>query len=199
MSPGPRGSGGPLGAEQVRVKLDLDGTVVLYTAQMPHGQGHQTTLAQIAADQMGVTFEQVRVVVGDTNVVPPGFTGGSRSATMAGGAALVASRSLRERVVQLASELMEASPDDIVAADGRIGVAGAPARALTWSDLAQRAESPKPLRSDRLAPGHRVIRRFRRPRACSRVLLASAVSLGPRSSRTLRRTPGRPSPLLVLS
>ena len=56
-APGPRGGGGPLGAEKIRARLDADGTVVVYTGQMPHGQGHQTTLAQIAADQMGVPFE----------------------------------------------------------------------------------------------------------------------------------------------
>ncbi len=59
--------------------------LTLFTGQMPHGQGHQTTLAQIAADEFGVPFEQVRVVVGDSDVVPFGLTGGSRSATMTGG------------------------------------------------------------------------------------------------------------------
>jgi len=146
-APGPRGSGGPLGAEQVRVQLERDGIVVLYTGQMPHGQGHQTTLAQIAADQMGVTFEQVRVVVGDTDVVPPGFTGGSRSATMAGGAALVASRDLRERVLHLASELMEASPDDMQIQEGRVSVKGVPTRAITLAEVAEAVAD------DRFPPG----------------------------------------------
>ena len=71
-----------------------------FTGQMPHGQGHQTTLAQIAADEFGVPFEQVRVVVGDTDVVPFGLTGGSRSATMAGGAALHGARQLRDKVLE---------------------------------------------------------------------------------------------------
>ena len=94
-APGPRGGGNALGAEQIRAKLETDGSVSVFTGQMPHGQGHQTTFAQIVADQMGVPFEQVRIVVGDTSLVPPGFTGGSRAATMAGGASLHVARDLR--------------------------------------------------------------------------------------------------------
>ncbi len=87
----------------MRLRLDEDGIVVLFTGQMPHGQSHQTTLAQIAADEFGVPFEQVRVVVGDTDVVPSGLTGGSRSATMAGGATLHGARQLKAKVLDFAS------------------------------------------------------------------------------------------------
>ncbi len=127
-APGPRGEGGPLGAEQIRAELEADGTVVVYTGQMPHGQSHQTTLAQIVADQMGVAFEQVRVVVGDTDLVPPGFTGGSRAATMAGGASLHVARELRARVLDVAGELLEASPEDLEIVEGRVSVRGVPAQ-----------------------------------------------------------------------
>ncbi|RPI08788.1 MAG: xanthine dehydrogenase family protein molybdopterin-binding subunit, partial [Actinobacteria bacterium] len=102
-APGPRtegGGGGIMGPEQVRMRLEPDGIVSVFTSQMPHGQGHETTFAQIAADEVGVPFEQVRVVVGDTETVPMGFgTGGSRAATMAGGATLHTARSLRERIL----------------------------------------------------------------------------------------------------
>src|SRR4051812_3470678 len=104
-APGPRGSNS-LGNEAMRMRLDDDGTVVVFTAQMPHGQSHETTLAQIAADEFGVPFDQVRVVVGDTEVVPTGFTGGSRSATMSGGAALHTARQLRTKVLNVASHLL---------------------------------------------------------------------------------------------
>ena len=137
-APGPRGESA-LGAEHSRAKLDTDGTVVLYTGQMPHGQSHQTTFAQIVADQMGVPFEQVRVEVGDTDIVPPGFTGGSRAATMAGGATLHVSRELRSRVLDLASELLEASPDDLLLSDGMVSVNGVPTSAITLADIAQAA------------------------------------------------------------
>jgi carbon-monoxide dehydrogenase large subunit len=140
-APGPRGEK-PLGAEQTRARLDPDGTVVVYTGQMPHGQGHQTTLAQIAADQMGVAFEQVRIEVGDTDLVPPGFTGGSLAATMAGGATLLVSRELRAKVLNLAADMLEASPEDLTINAGQVTVHGVPARAITLAEIAQAAAEP---------------------------------------------------------
>jgi carbon-monoxide dehydrogenase large subunit len=142
-APGPRGEDGrPLGSEQARAMVDRDGTVVVFTGQMPHGQGHQTTLAQIAADQMGVPFEQVRVVVGDSSQVPPGMTGGSRSATMAGGASLHVARMLRTRVLEVAGELLEASPDDLDIKEAKVAVRGVPSSAMTLAELAADASDP---------------------------------------------------------
>ena len=104
------GRDAPLGREEMRMRLDDDGSVLVFTGQMPHGQSHETTLAQIAADEFGVPFDSVRVIAGDTNVVPAGFTGGSRSATMAGGACLTTARALRSKVLDAAANLLEASP-----------------------------------------------------------------------------------------
>jgi carbon-monoxide dehydrogenase large subunit len=134
--PGPRGAGDPLGAENARARLDADGTVVLTTGQMPHGQSHFTTLAQVVADQMGVPFEQVRIELGDTDVAPPGATGGSLAATMAGGAALTVSRELRGQVLNLASELLEASPEDLEIVAGKVAVKGVPASAMSLAEVA---------------------------------------------------------------
>ncbi len=136
-APGPRGRGGPVGAEQARAQLDLDGTVLLFTGQTPHGQSHRTTLAQVVADQIGVPFEQVRVEVGDTDIVPSGFTGGSRAATMAGGAALVAARQLRGRVLDLASQLLEASVEDLQLIDGTVSVKGVPVSGMSLAAIAE--------------------------------------------------------------
>ncbi|HEX5367590.1 MAG TPA: xanthine dehydrogenase family protein molybdopterin-binding subunit, partial [Acidimicrobiales bacterium] len=146
-APGPRepggGGGGPLGPESMRIRLEGDGSVSLFTSQMPHGQGHETTLAQVAADEMGVPFDAVRVVVGDSDAVPMGFgTGGSRSATMAGGASLHAARGLRAKVLALAEHLLEASVDDLELVDGRVGVRGVPARRLTLAEVAAAAATP---------------------------------------------------------
>jgi aerobic carbon-monoxide dehydrogenase large subunit len=140
-APGPRSPEADSGSdgESMRLRLDEDGIVVLFTGQMPHGQSHQTTLAQIAADEFGVPFEQVRVVVGDTDVVPFGFTGGSRSATMAGGVALHGARQLRARVLDFASHLMEASAQDLQITDGNVWVRGDPASAITVREVARRA------------------------------------------------------------
>jgi carbon-monoxide dehydrogenase large subunit len=136
-APGPRSPGGSLGAAQARARLDPDGTVVLFTGQTPHGQSHKTTLAQVTADQMGVPLTSVRVEAGDTDVVPPGYTGGSRAATLAGGAALVAGRELRGRVFDVVSELLEASPDDLQIVNGEVSVKGVPARALNLAEVAR--------------------------------------------------------------
>jgi carbon-monoxide dehydrogenase large subunit len=106
---------------------------------MPHGQSHQTTLAQIAADEFGVPFEQVRVVVGDSDVVPFGLTGGSRSATMTGGVALHGARRLKVKVLDVASQLMEASARDLEIIDGRVGVRGDPASSIPVGEVARRA------------------------------------------------------------
>ena len=70
-APGPpemRMGGGMFGGELAKVRLEADGRLTVITAQAPHGQGHETTLAQVAADEMGVPFEHVRVVYGDTRV-----------------------------------------------------------------------------------------------------------------------------------
>jgi carbon-monoxide dehydrogenase large subunit len=141
-APGPRSAeapSGPMSMESMRLRLDEDGIVVLFTGQMPHGQSHQTTLAQIAADEFGVPFDQVRVVVGDTDVVPFGMTGGSRSATMTGGVALHGARQLKAKVLQFASHLMEASAADLQITDGNVWVRGDPASAISVSEVARRA------------------------------------------------------------
>jgi aerobic carbon-monoxide dehydrogenase large subunit len=98
-------------------------------------------VAQIAADEFGVPFEQVRVVVGDTDVVPFGLTGGSRSATMTGGAALHGARQLKVKVLDFASNLLEASVQDLVITDGNVWVRGDPVRAIPVSEVARRAAS----------------------------------------------------------
>ena len=125
----------------MRLRLEEDGIVVLFTGQMPHGQSHQTTLAQIAADEFGVPFEQVRVVVGDSDVVPFGLTGGSRSATMTGGVALHGARELKAKVLDFAANLMEASPQDLLITDGNVWVRGDPDSAIAVSEVARRAAS----------------------------------------------------------
>jgi carbon-monoxide dehydrogenase large subunit len=142
-APGPRPEGpdGALGSESMRLRLTEDGIVVLFTGQMPHGQSHQTTLAQIAADEFGVPFEQVRVVVGDSDVVPFGLTGGSRSATMTGGVALHGARDLKAKVLDFAAYLMEARAQDLLISDGNVWVRGDPASAIAVSEVGRRAAS----------------------------------------------------------
>jgi carbon-monoxide dehydrogenase large subunit len=141
-APGPNegGGGGLMGGENMRMRLGTDGTVFVYTAQMPHGQSHETTFAQIAADEIGVPFEQVRVIVGDSDTAPLGFTGGSRAATMAGGATLHSSRALKEKILGIAADLLEAAPGDLVINDGKVAVTGVPVSAVGLAEVAAAAK-----------------------------------------------------------
>jgi len=144
-APGPRmpggGMPGPLATETMRLRLAEDGTLTLFTGQMPHGQRHQTTLAQIAADEFGVPFEQVRVVVGDSDVVPAALTGGSRAATMAGGVTLHGARQLKVKVLDFAARLMEASASDLEIIDGSVMVRGDPDSAISVASVASQADA----------------------------------------------------------
>lgn len=150
-APGPKipGIGDPaaamLGKEVAKLSLRKDGKVVVITRQQPHGQGHETTLAQVAADVVGVRLEDVEVVYGDTDVTPVALvgTGGSRAATMASGAVLHGSRKLRDKVLSIAAELLEASVADLELADGVVSVAGAPVVQLSLAEVARiAAEEP---------------------------------------------------------
>jgi carbon-monoxide dehydrogenase large subunit len=132
---------GPLAnCEPIHAVLEADGTVSVHTQQVTNGQGHETTLAQLAADQLGVPIDAVRISYGDTRTAPFGLLGtqGSRSATFASGAVLIAIKGLRDRIVEVAADLLEASPSDIVIEHGRISVAGTPAIALSLAEVAER-------------------------------------------------------------
>lgn len=133
-----------LAAEQARTELAADGTVVVYTQQMPHGQSHETTYAQVAADEMGVAIEDVRLVWGDTTVTPFGLagTGGSRGGPIGGGAVKYSAREVREQVIAKAADLLEASPGDIQITDGVAHVAGVPSRGLTLAEVASSVVDP---------------------------------------------------------
>ena len=142
----PMGSG-DFGSIEVRP----DGTALVLTGVSAHGQGHHTAFAQIASDLTGIPFEKIEVHHGDTAEVPRGGgTGGSRSLQVGGSAVMQASEALVERAKEIAAELLEANPNDIVLDTDRgdFSVAGTPAIAKEWSEIAQRAtaESDEPFR-----------------------------------------------------
>ncbi|MET0629058.1 MAG: xanthine dehydrogenase family protein molybdopterin-binding subunit [Acidimicrobiia bacterium] len=157
-APGPKnpnapegGGGGIMGDEVSHVSVEPDGSISIITQQHPHGQGHQTTLAQVASDELGVPFDAITVRYGDTQFTPFALvaTGGSRAATMANGSVLHASRALREKIMTIAAELLEASPADLEINGGTISVAGTPSITLSLAELARVvAEEP-----DRLPEG----------------------------------------------
>lgn len=130
-------------AEPVRMVVEGDGSISVFTQQVPHGQGHETTLAQIVADEVGVTVDAVRVNYGNTKEAPFGVvgTGGSRSAAMAGGAVTLTARDIRQKVLDAAADLLEASPDDLVVERGLVHVRGTPSMAVTMSQIAAASET----------------------------------------------------------
>ena len=130
-----------LGSEFGAVSVQDDGQVVVTSGSVPHGQGHETMWAQIASAVLGVPFEDVRVVHSDTGRVDHGTgTFGSRSLQLAGSAVLRASEEVLLQARTLAADLLEAAVEDVVVLDGgRVGVAGVPATALSWQDLAAAA------------------------------------------------------------
>src|SRR5581483_6990445 len=129
-------------AEWGSVEVHTDGTVTVKVGTSAHGQGHATAHAMLVADRLGVPLEAVRFVQSDTAVVPTGGgTGGSRSLQLGGSAVAGAAEAVLERGRMLAARLLEAAESDIVVtADGRLGVAGVPARALSWAELAVAGE-----------------------------------------------------------
>jgi carbon-monoxide dehydrogenase large subunit len=123
--------------EEAQATVEADGSVVVYTSQMPHGQSHETTYGQIVADELGVAIADVQLVFGDTRRTPFSFvgTGGSRGGPIGGGALKYASRQVREQLVDVASKLLEADASDIEIIDGNVHVAGVPARGVTFAEL----------------------------------------------------------------
>jgi len=129
--------------ESAAVHVTPAGRTVVRTGSNPHGQGHETTFAQIAAEWLQVDLTDVTVEHGDSAVVPRGVgTFGSRSTTIGGSALVVTLEKIRARVVRLAAHLLEASVDDIAWEDGRLHVRGAPDRFLTLRDVASAAYQP---------------------------------------------------------
>jgi carbon-monoxide dehydrogenase large subunit len=133
------------GPEMGAVTIEPDGRVTVLTGASPHGQGHETAFAQLAAATLGVDLDQVRVIHSDTKLVPSGSgTMGSRSLQIGGSAVLRASQQVLEKGRRLAAHLLEARVEDVAVHPGRgLGVAGAPATALPWSQLAQAVTDPE--------------------------------------------------------
>jgi carbon-monoxide dehydrogenase large subunit len=125
------------GTETANIRIDSTGAITAAFGVASHGQGLETTLAQIVAEHLGVRFEDVRIVQGDSAAVPGGTgTYASRSLVLAGGAATLAARAVREKVLNAASHLLEASAADLVAEDGKVSVAGTD-RSVTFHEVAR--------------------------------------------------------------
>jgi carbon-monoxide dehydrogenase large subunit len=126
--------------ESAVVRAEPSGVVTAYTGTSAHGQGHETTFAQIIADHLGVDFERIVVRHGDTLNTPMGNgTGGSRSLVVGGSAIIHASLKVQAKARRIAAHMLEAAPDDVVFQDGRYQVKGVPQKALGFAEIAERA------------------------------------------------------------
>jgi carbon-monoxide dehydrogenase large subunit len=126
-------------SEFAAVDVHEDGSATVRAGTSAHGQGHQTSYAMIVSDATGIPIERIRLVDGDTDLVPHGIgTGGSRSLQLAGSAVLRASEVLVDTARTLAASMLEADPADVVVdtATGTVGVAGVPSKAFSWGQLA---------------------------------------------------------------
>jgi aerobic carbon-monoxide dehydrogenase large subunit len=141
--------------EHGSLHLQPNGRLRLLTGSTPYGQGHVTTWKMIVADQTGIAMDLIDVVHGDTDEVPiGGLTVGSRSVQVAGSSLRVAADMLIAKAKQRASELLEASVDDVVldAESGRFHVVGTPTKFIDWSALATSPGEPLDALSDFVAP-----------------------------------------------
>jgi carbon-monoxide dehydrogenase large subunit len=133
--------------EGATVRVDPSGKVYVLIGVAGQGQGHATTLAQIAASELGAAFEDVHVSAGDTALLPFGMgTGGSRVTANAGPAVARTAREVRARAARVAADLLECAPEDVRIERGRAHVAGVPDRFVTLGRVAQAAVKSKALK-----------------------------------------------------
>ncbi|HLH61001.1 MAG TPA: molybdopterin cofactor-binding domain-containing protein [Ktedonobacteraceae bacterium] len=146
---GPKGTA-PVGLyESARMRVEQSGTVMVYTGSSPHGQGEETTFAQIVAEEYGIPVENVMIIHGDTDSTPEGRgTYGSRTTAVGGSAVYEAAQRLKEKMKQIAAHMLEASASDVTLEDGKFFVAGSPQKAVTFAEVALTANL-----SNTLPPG----------------------------------------------
>jgi len=119
------------------------GMVTVYTGSHAHGQGHETTFAQLVADDLQIPIEQVEIVHGDTGSVPFGMgTYGSRSASVGGTAIQMSLKKIKEKGKIIAAHLLEASPKDVEYVNGQFQVMGVPSKAIPFGAVALTAYVP---------------------------------------------------------
>jgi carbon-monoxide dehydrogenase large subunit len=134
------------GWEHSQVTIERDGRISATTGASPHGQGNETTFAQMLADQFGVPIDDITILHGDTGVVKQGIgTFGSRSQAVGGTALHLAGAKVKTKMAKFAAALLEAHEDDLVFENGTIAVKGAPASAKSFASVAAFAYVPVPL------------------------------------------------------
>ncbi|PYN92291.1 MAG: xanthine dehydrogenase [Candidatus Rokuibacteriota bacterium] len=131
--------------EGIRVRVDPDGRVFVFSGTSSQGQAHETTFAQIVADALSVPLDHVTVVPGDTDGVTYGVgTFASRVGVLAGSSAARAATEVRKKALAVAADHLEAAPEDLTLEDGRVAVRGAPGRGLSLGEIAAIATASRP-------------------------------------------------------
>ena len=122
--------------ESAQIRIAPDGSATIFIGSSPHGQGHETFVAQIASDELGIPFERISVIHGDTATVIQGVgTMGSRGVPTVGSAVKVASERLMVRAKKIAAHLLEAAEQDLEVKDNAFNVRGTPGKKVSWSDV----------------------------------------------------------------
>jgi len=174
-----RGMGVTPGWETVELTMDPSGCVEARIGASPHGQGLRTTLAQLIADQLGLSPDRIKVVHGDTDRTPYGWgTFASRSLVIAGGASLLAARKVHAKLVKIASRLLEAAADDIVLQDGAARVIGTD-RTIAIETLARAAYHQVHLFNGEIDPGISETATYDPPGTFSNACHAAIVEVDP--------------------
>ncbi len=128
------------GWESATVRVDAAGKATVATGSSPHGQGQETSFAQLASDELGIPMEDVLVLHGDTAVVSTGVGSfGSRAMAVGGGAVVMSTTKVKDQARKIASHMMEARPDDVVYSEGRVYVRGHAEKGLTLAEVAAAA------------------------------------------------------------
>jgi carbon-monoxide dehydrogenase large subunit len=174
-----RGMGVTPGWETVELTMDPSGCVEARIGASPHGQGLRTTLAQLIADQLGLSPDRIKVVHGDTDRTPYGWgTFASRSLVITGGASLLAARKVRAKLIKIAGSLLEAAADDIVLQDGAARVIGTD-RSIPIETLARAAYHQIHLFKGEIDPGISETATYDPPGTFSNACHAAIVEVDP--------------------
>jgi len=148
------------GWDSATLRVEPSGAVTVLTGISPHGQGQETTFAQIVADELGVPIDRIQVVHGDTDKVQYGLgTYGSRGLSVGGAALMLAVQTIQAKAVKIAAHLWEANPYDIEFREGMVSIKGDPAKRMSIAEVAAVAYAGAQLPAD-VEPGLDATRRF---------------------------------------
>ena len=134
------GAYGEVREDSSRVIIEPSGRVTIHIGASPHGQGTETTFSQVAADELGLTPEDLTILHSDTGIIAKGGgTSASRGTVVSGSAMVLALRQAREKMERIAAQLLECTPDDLDFQDGRVSHRSDPSRATTFAEVASAA------------------------------------------------------------